>query len=233
MDKERMVQKMFSSAARRYDLNNTVLSFGIHHYWKRYAVDKTLAKQGSIVLDVCSGTADIAILLAKRVTSSGHVMAVDLNPEMLEIGKKKVIKSGLEDSICCSIGNAESLQFRDNKFDAVTVGFGVRNVKHLEKAFSEMHRVTRPGGRVVCLEFTQPESRFFKYLYDFYSFTLIPAIGTVISRDKTGIYNYLPSSIRKFPPAEPLKQLMHNTGFSEVYYELLSGGIVALHVGIK
>lgn len=233
MDKEQIVQRMFSSAARRYDLNNTVLSLGLHHYWKRIAVDQTGIGRGNRVLDVCAGTADMAILLAKRVGPSGHVTAVDLNRDMLEIGKAKVLKYGLEGIISCTLGNAEALQFGDNEFDAATVGFGVRNVKNLERAFSEMQRVTRSGGRVVCLEFTQPASRIFRYLYDLYSFTLLPAIGTMISRDRTGIYNYLPDSIRKFPPAEELRQLMLGVGFSRVYYQFLSGGIVAVHTGIR
>lgn len=233
MDKERIVQKMFSSAARRYDLNNTVLSLGLHHYWKRIAVDQTGVERGNRALDVCTGTADMAILLAKRVGPSGHVTAVDLNRDMLEIGKAKVLKYGLGDIISCTLGNAESLQFGDNKFDATMVGFGVRNVKDLERAFSEMQRVTRPGGRIVCLEFTQPASYIFRYLYDLYSFTLLPIIGTMISGDRTGIYNYLPDSIRKFPPAEELRQLMLGVGFSRVYYQFLSGGIVAVHTGIK
>ena len=233
MDKELLVQRMFSSAARRYDINNTVLSLGIHHYWKRYAINQTGAPEGSMVLDVCAGTADIAILLAKRVGASGHVTAVDLNPEMLEIGRIKVQKHGFGDIISCTLGNAESLQFGDNQFDATTVGFGVRNVANLEKAVSEMYRVTRPGGRVVCLEFTQPANRLVRYLYDFYSFTLLPAIGTIISGDRTGIYSYLPDSIRKFPLPEALRQLMLGVGFSKVYYVPLSGGIVAVHVGTK
>ncbi|MBI5193968.1 MAG: bifunctional demethylmenaquinone methyltransferase/2-methoxy-6-polyprenyl-1,4-benzoquinol methylase UbiE [Nitrospirae bacterium] len=233
MDKEKMVQRMFSSAAKRYDLNNSVLSFGIHHYWKRYAVEQTYVQQGNSVLDVCTGTADIAILLAKKVGASGHVDAVDLNREMLEVGRQKVKQAGLDKLITCTQGNAESLKFGNNKFDAITVGFGVRNVKHLEKAFTEMLRTAKPGGRVVCLEFTQPETRIFRYIYDFYSFTLLPAIGTVISRDKTGIYNYLPDSIRKFPPANKLRDLMLRVGFSKVEYEMLSGGIVAVHVGTK
>ena len=233
MDKEQMVQRMFSSAAKKYDINNTVLSFGQHHYWKRFTIEQAGVKEGDCVLDVCSGTADMAILLAKKAGPSGRVVASDLNPEMLRIGKSKVMEQGLDGIISCIIGNAESLQFADNMFDAVTVGFGVRNVTHLEKAFSEMFRVAKPGGRVVCLEFTQPESPFFRYIYDFYSFTLLPAIGTLISKDHTGIYEYLPDSIRKFPPAEDLRSLMLRVGFSNVFYNTLSGGIVAVHVGIK
>ncbi len=233
MNKEQMVQRMFSSAAKKYDINNTVLSFGQHHSWKRFTIEQAGVKKGDCVLDVCSGTADIAILMAKKVGPSGSVVATDLNPEMLRIGKGKVRELGMEGIIRCVIGNAESMQFQDNKFDAVTVGFGVRNVTYLEKAFSEMLRVTKPGGRVVCLEFTQPASPFFKYIYDFYSFTLLPAIGTLISKDQTGIYQYIPDSIRKFPPAEELRRLMLRVGFSKVFYHTLSGGIVAVHVGVK
>ncbi|MCC6544122.1 MAG: bifunctional demethylmenaquinone methyltransferase/2-methoxy-6-polyprenyl-1,4-benzoquinol methylase UbiE [Nitrospirae bacterium] len=233
MNKEQMVQRMFSSAAKKYDINNTVLSLGQHHSWKRFTIEQTGVKKGDSVLDVCSGTADMAILLAKKVGPSGRVVASDLNPDMLRVGKSKVLEQGLEGIISCVIGNAESIQFGDNKFDAVTVGFGVRNVTYLEKAFAEMLRVAKPGGRVVCLEFTQPASPFFRSIYDFYSFTLLPAIGTIISKDKTGIYDYLPDSIRKFPPAEDLRRLMLRVGFSNVSYNTLSGGIVAVHVGVK
>lgn len=233
MDKETMVQKMFSSAARRYDLNNTVLSFGRHHYWKKYAIQQSCVKEGDIALDICTGTADMAILLCKHIGPGGHVMAVDLNPHMLEIGRRKVRKYGLSDRITCLIGNAEFLQFKDNTFSATTVGFGIRNVKNLEKALYEMMRVTKPGGRVVVLEFTHPVNPLFRRLYDFYSFTLLPVIGTIIARDRTGIYKYLPKSIRKFPPAESLKNIMLESGFSRVNYIFLSGGIVAVHVGIK
>lgn len=233
MNKEQTVQRMFSSAAKKYDLNNSVLSLGRHHYWKRYAIDQTGAGRGGRVLDVCSGTADMAILLAKRVGPSGHVTAVDLNFEMLEVGKGKICREGLGDLVSCTLGNAESLQFGDNKFDATTVGFGVRNVTNLKNAFLEMHRVTRPGGRVVCLEFTQPANRLFRYIYDLYSFTLLPAVGTLISGDSTGIYKYLPDSIRKFPPGEELRQLMIGVGFSKASYTTLSGGVVAVHVGVK
>ena len=233
MNKEQMVQRMFSSAAKKYDINNTFLSLGQHHYWKRFTIEQAGVKNGSCVLDVCSGTADMAILLAKKAGPSGRVIAADLNPEMLRIGREKVLGQGLGGIISCVLGNAESLQFGDNKFDAVTVGFGVRNVTHLEKAFSEMFRVTKPGGKVVCLEFTQPASPVFRYIYDFYSFTLLPAIGTLLSKDRTGIYQYLPDSIRKFPPAEDLRRLMLRVGFSNVYYHTLSGGIVAVHAGIK
>jgi len=233
MDKETMVQKMFSSAARRYDLNNTVLSFGRHHYWKRFAIEQSGVKEGDVALDVCTGTADMAILLGKKVGPEGHVMAVDLNPHMLTLGRAKVEKHGLSDRITCILGNAESLQFRNNTFDAVTVGFGIRNVKNLERALSEMVRVTRPGGRVVVLEFTHPVNPWFRKLYDFYSFTFLPVVGTLLSGDKTGIYRYLPESIRKFPPAETLKNIMLNMGLKGVSYTFLSGGIVAVHTGIK
>lgn len=228
-----MVQKMFSSAARRYDLNNTVLSFGRHYYWKKYAIGQSGVEEGNIALDVCTGTADMAILLGKKVGPTGHVMAVDLNPHMLILGRTKVKKHNLTDRITCILGNAESLQFKDNVFDAVTVGFGIRNVKNLEEALSEMLRVTRQGGRVVVLEFTHPVNPWFRKLYDLYSFTFLPVVGTLISGDKTGIYKYLPESIRRFPPAESLKNIMLRLGFKKVSYTFLSGGIVAVHIGIK
>jgi demethylmenaquinone methyltransferase/2-methoxy-6-polyprenyl-1,4-benzoquinol methylase len=232
-EKERTVQRMFSAIARWYDLNNTVLSLGLHHAWKREAVDMTQTKPGDRVLDLCAGTCDLAILEADRTGTDGRVTACDLNAEMLEIGRRKVAKRGYADRITCVLGNAESLQFESNSFDALTVAFGLRNVTHLDKALAEMHRVLRPGGRAVCLEFSQPTNPAFRRTYDFYSFTLLPKIGTWISRDRTGVYRYLPDSIRHFPGQDRFAAMWRETGFHGVRYVNRSGGIVALHVGVK
>jgi demethylmenaquinone methyltransferase/2-methoxy-6-polyprenyl-1,4-benzoquinol methylase len=232
-DKEHTVQRMFSAIARWYDLNNTVLSLGLHHGWKREAVAFTQAKPGDRVLDLCAGTCDLAILLGDTVGADGRVTACDLNAEMLEIGRRKVHKRGLDDRITCVLGNAESLQFPDQTFDALTVAFGLRNVTQLSMALAEMHRVLKPGGRAVCLEFSQPTNAAFRKAYDFYSFTLLPKIGTWISRDRTGVYQYLPDSIRHFPDQERFAAMWRQTGFRGVRYVNRSGGIVAMHVGVK
>lgn len=232
-EKERRVQHMFSAVARWYDLNNTVLSLGRHHVWKRKAVAETRVGPGARVIDLCAGTADIALLLARLVAPHGQVVALDLNPDMLRIGRAKIQRAGLESVVSCVLGNMEALEFPDNTFDAATVGFGIRNTAHMEQALSEMCRVLRPGGRGVCLEFSHPTSPWFRVLYDWYSFALLPRIGRWIAGDVTGIYEYLPTSIRHFPDQETLCTLFRKAGFREVYYRNLTGGIVAIHVGIK
>lgn len=224
---------MFSAIARWYDLNNTVLSLGLHHAWKREAVAMTESQPGDTVLDLCAGTCDLAILQADRVGASGRVVATDLNAQMLEIGRQKVRKRGYDGRIACLLGNAEALQFGTDSFDALTVAFGLRNVTHLDRALAEMHRVLRPGGRAVCLEFSRPTNAAFRKAYDLYSFTLLPKIGTWIARDRTGVYEYLPDSIRHFPAQERFAAMWREAGFHGVRYVNHSGGIVAIHVGVK
>lgn len=224
---------MFSAIARWYDLNNTVLSLGLHHAWKREAVGMTESKPGGTVLDLCAGTCDLAILQAERVGANGRVVACDLNAEMLEIGRQKVAKRGYDNRVTCVRGNAESLQFETNTFDALTVAFGLRNVTHLNMALAEMHRVLTPGGRAVCLEFSRPTGAAFRKAYDFYSFTVLPKIGTLIARDRTGVYQYLPDSIRLFPGQDDFAAMWRQAGFRDVTYVNRSGGIVAIHAGVK
>jgi len=232
-EKERAVQRMFSAIARRYDVNNTVLSFGLHHRWKREAVARTQAREGETVLDLCSGTCDLALLLGERVGPTGRVIACDLNAEMLAVGRAKIEKRGRADRITCVLGNAEALQFPDASFDALTVAFGLRNVTNIPKALAEMSRVLKPGARAVCLEFSRPTTAILRKVYDSYSFSLLPKIGTWIARDRTGVYQYLPDSIRHFPPQEAFARMWREAGFSRVEYTNYSGGIVAIHVGVK
>ena len=232
-EKERAVQRMFSAIARWYDLNNTVLSFGLHHRWKREAVARAQAREGQTVLDLCSGTCDLALLLGERVGPTGRVVACDLNAEMLAVGRSKVEKRGRADRITCVLGNAEALQFPDASFDALTVAFGIRNVTNIPKALAEMSRVLKPGARAVCLEFSRPTTAILRKVYDSYSFSVLPKIGTWIARDRTGVYQYLPDSIRHFPPQEEFARMWREAGFSRVEYSNYSGGIVAIHVGVK
>lgn len=232
-NKEETVQRMFSSIARTYDLNNTLLSLGRHHAWKEYAVSRLGIRAGDRLIDICAGTTDLAIRMAVAAGDGGSVTAVDLNLEMLEAGRRKVERAGLDSRIRLVRGNAESIEAADHEYDGAIVGFGIRNVADIPRALSEMCRVIKPGRRAVCLEFSRPVVAPLRLAYDFYSFTLLPLIGRLVSGDRTGVYQYLPESIRRFPDQETLKEMMLQAGFSDVSYTNLSGGIVAVHVGIK
>jgi len=245
--REQAVQRMFTAIARRYDLNNTLLSFGLHHRWKRAAIECLTVpiasacgvRSGEVlaepryVLDVGAGTGDLALLIEPRLGPKGHVAAVDLNAAMLREGRSKIGRRGLSARISCLQANGQWLGFRDNSFDAATAGFCIRNVGDLMKSFTEIRRVLKPGGRFICLEFSHPGRAWLRALYDWYSFRLLPWIGTRVARDKTGVYEYLPASIRTFPNQEGLKAMLLKAGFSQVDYRNLSGGIVAIHVAIK
>ena len=255
--REQAVQRMFTAIARFYDLNNSLLSFGLHHRWKRRAVECVTTplasacgvRSGEVgvpvalphatghepryALDIGAGTADLALLLEERVGPGGHVVATDLNDAMLRQGQQKVARRGLRPRISCLRANAEQLGFREASFDTVTAGFCIRNVGNLTQAFSEIRRVLKPGGRFVCLEFSRPVRAWLSRLYDWYSFRLLPKIGTLVARDKTGVYDYLPASIRTFPDQEGLKALLLKAGFRQVAYQNLSGGIVAIHIATK
>lgn len=245
--KELAVQRMFTAIARWYDLNNSLLSFGLHHRWKRRAVEYIMAplasacgvRSGEVsaeprcILDIGAGTGDLALLIESRMGEGGRVAAVDLNQAMLREGLRKIASRGAADRITCLRANAEQLGFREGSFNAVTTGFCTRNVGNLMAAFTEIRRVLKPGGRFVCLEFSRPVQAWLLRLYDWYSFSLLPQIGTLVARDRTGVYRYLPASIRAFPDQEALKELLLKAGFRQVEYHNLSGGIVAIHVAIK
>ncbi|MFQ5574584.1 MAG: bifunctional demethylmenaquinone methyltransferase/2-methoxy-6-polyprenyl-1,4-benzoquinol methylase UbiE [Terriglobia bacterium] len=231
--KEAQVQEMFTSSAPRYDLVNTVLSFGLHKLWKRTAVVKTGLEDGQRALDLCSGTNDLAILLGRRVGKDGQVVAVDFNREMIALGAAKVQRANMGQWVSSRQGNAESLDLESDLFDALTIAFGLRNIRDQERALSEMHRVLKPGGRLVCLEFSVPPNRAFRRLYDFYSFNILPHVGTIVSGDKSRVYHYLPASIREFHTPEALRALLEKVGFRNVEHRYLSAGIVGLHSATK
>ncbi len=244
-EKEQAVQRMFSSIARYYDLNNSLLSLGLHHSWKRKAVEFLVApphpgplplgarESVKLVLDVGAGTADLALLAAHRLGNGARIVAADLNRPMLAIGLQKVRTARLQRQILCVQANAEHLSAPDATFDAVTTGFCLRNVSDLSRALQEIRRVLKPGGRLICLEFSRPVAGWLRRLYDWYSFTLLPWIGTRVSGDTTGVYQYLPASIRSFPDQNGLARLLREVGFQKVEYHNLSGGIVAIHVAVK
>lgn len=229
-EREQAVQRMFTAIARCYDLNNSLLSFGLHHYWKRQAVASIPLLSHASALDLGAGTGDLARLLANRIGGTNRIVAADLNEAMLREGMRKGSEGT---SITWLRTNAERLGFRDASLDVVTAGFCIRNVGDIPRAFAEIQRVLRPGGRFICLEFSRPVHAWIRALYDWYSFRLLPWIGTSVARDPTGVYHYLPASIRTFPDQEGLKAALLDTGFQEVRYRNLTGGIVAIHVAIK
>jgi len=224
--KESAVQKMFSSIARYYDLNNTLLSLGLHHQWKKNAVRVAGLRHGDKVADIGAGTGDLSVYASHEVGETGQVIAIDLNEAMLQIGHKRLERKNES----CIRGNAERLPLKDQSVQVVLTGFCLRNVSDIDCALGEMFRVLTPNGRMVCLEFSRPTHRLFRKLYDFYSFTLLPTIGTWVSNDHTGVYHYLPASIRQFPHQELFSEKLHQIGFREISYLNQVGGIVAIHV---
>ncbi|MCK4739367.1 MAG: bifunctional demethylmenaquinone methyltransferase/2-methoxy-6-polyprenyl-1,4-benzoquinol methylase UbiE [Deltaproteobacteria bacterium] len=231
-EKKPRIKDLFTSVAGQYDLMNDLMSFGIHRLWKRSVARATGLKKGERAIDVAGGTADIAMLLKDRVGEDGSVVVYDLNIEMLEIGREKCIDKGLLKNITYIQGDAENISFEDNTFHSATIGFGIRNVTDLKKAFTEMTRIVKPGGRVVCLEFSHVKSQTLSLLYDIYSFKVIPAVGEAITGNK-GAYEYLTESIRKFPPQDELQSIMKSSGLFRVRYQNLFGGVAAIHTGIK
>lgn len=231
-EKRHRVADIFSSVADKYDLMNDLMSFGVHRIWKRFFVEKARLKQGDSSLDVAGGTADIAMLMAKKVGEKGKVIVYDINKEMLQVGRTKCIDNGFLKNIQYIQGNAEEICFPDNTFNAATVSFGIRNVTYIEKAFKEMARVVKPGGRVMCLEFSHPTSKIFSKVYDVYSFKIMPEIGDIVTGNREA-YTYLPESIRKFPTQEELKKMLKGIGLYNVKYYNLFNGIAAIHIGVK
>lgn len=231
-EKKGMVRDVFTSVAARYDLMNDLMSLGTHRLWKRFVLNKTGLRPGQSAIDVAGGTADLTIGMAKQVGESGKVTLFDINREMIELGRDKCIDSGLLKNIAYTQGDAENIPFTDNSFHLALVGFGIRNVTHIDKALSEMTRVVKPGGKVFCLEFSQPTSETFRKFYDLYSFKVIPEIGELVTNDRDS-YTYLAESIRKFPRQDELKLMMETAGLFKVRYYNLFNGIAALHTGYK
>ncbi|MEE9543661.1 MAG: bifunctional demethylmenaquinone methyltransferase/2-methoxy-6-polyprenyl-1,4-benzoquinol methylase UbiE [Thermodesulfobacteriota bacterium] len=231
-EKKGLVKEVFDSVAGRYDLMNDLMSLGTHRLWKRFVLSKTGLKPGQKAIDVAGGTADLAIGMARQVGETGKVTVFDINREMIKLGKEKCIDQGLLKSVVYTQGDAEAIPFADSSFHVATIGFGIRNVTRIDEALKEMARVVKPGGKVICLEFSQPRGEAFRKLYDLYSFKILPAIGEIVTNDRAS-YVYLAESIRKFPDQNEFKQMMETAGLFKVRYHNLSNGIAALHVGYK
>ena len=231
-EKTKRVVRHFNRIADKYDLMNTILSFGIHRQWKRTAVNLLNLGDGDRVLDVCGGTGDLSMLAAQKVKRNGLVTVYDINRAMMEVGREKVRGHPLEGRIRFVQGDAETISFPDDFFDAALVGFGIRNVTHMEKAFGEMHRVLKKGGRLMCLEFSRPKNPIFRLLYDFHSFYMMPFLGRLVVGSGQP-YNCLSESIRLFPLPEELSAVLKNIGFSPVTYRSLTNGISVIHLGMK
>lgn len=230
--KVRYVLQHFNSIAGKYDFMNTILSCGLHFLWKRWAVKVLRVQPGDRVIDVCGGTADLSILAAKATGPEGNVILYDMNRAMMEAGKPKVAQASLAGRIRYVQGDAELNSFLRNQFDCAMAGFGIRNLTHMERGLAEMYRVLKPGGKLMFLEFSLPTSFWFRALYDFYSFRLMPLAGKLLTGSREA-YVYLPESIRKFPSPDELTALLRNIGFSRVNYQRLTNGIAVIYTGIK
>jgi demethylmenaquinone methyltransferase/2-methoxy-6-polyprenyl-1,4-benzoquinol methylase len=211
---------------------NDVMSFGLHRLWKRFTIAQADLRPGQFVLDVASGTGDLAIAFAKIVGKNGKVIMTDINEAMLQVGRERVEDAGIIGNINCIQANAEKLPFQQNYFDCVSIAFGLRNVTDKSAAIQSMYNTLKPGGKLLILEFSHPKTPLVHKLYDYYSFNVIPKMGELIANDKDS-YQYLVESIRMHPDQETLKTMMIDAGFEDVEYFNLSGGIVALHKGYK
>ena len=225
------VQSMFDGIAFRYDFLNRFFSFGIDKIWRAKAVNELRAFMPEKVLDVATGTADMAIALQKKLNNA-HITGVDISEKMLAIGKQKVKKKGLEQHIKLEYGNSEALPFDQQSFDAVTVAFGVRNFENLKNGLDEMYRVLKTGGKVIIIELSIPQQLVAQYIFKLYFFRILPYMGRFLSKHAYA-YSYLPHSVQSFPYGAKFKEKMESCGFSEVGYKSLTFGIAHLYKGNK
>jgi demethylmenaquinone methyltransferase/2-methoxy-6-polyprenyl-1,4-benzoquinol methylase len=231
-EKAGLVRGVFDSVASRYDLMNDLMSLGIHRLWKRHTVELAGVRRGQRVLDLAGGTGDLAERFAGIVGAEGEVVLTDINAAMLGRGRDRLMDLGVAGNVRYAQVDAERVPFPNDYFDCVTIGFGLRNVTHKQRALDEMYRVLRPGGRALVLEFSHPASKPLAKAYDLYSFSVLPTLGRMVAGDPES-YRYLAESIRMHPDQETLRSMMEQAGFERCSYFNLSGGIVAIHRGYK
>lgn len=230
-DKAGLVREVFDSVAGRYDLMNDLMSGGLHRLWKKFTIEQAAVRRGQNVLDLAGGTGDLAREFAERVGSNGHVVLADINADMLAEGRKRLVDAGVSGNLSIAQVDAEQLPFASSSFDCVSIAFGLRNVTDKDAALRSMHRVLKPGGKVLVLEFSRPAD-FVRPAYDLYSFKVLPFLGKLVAGDSES-YRYLAESIRMHPDQETLLEMMRQAEFEKCRYHNLAGGIVALHVGYK
>ena len=231
-DKAGRVREVFDSVAAQYDLMNDLMSGGLHRLWKRFTIELSAVRSGQTVLDIAGGTGDLAAKFSKLVGADGKVILADINAAMLSVGRDRLIDKGALSNIDVVQADAQFLPFEDNSIDCITIAFGLRNVTDKAKALKSMHRILKPGGRVLVLEFSKPTSPLLSRVYDAYSFSALPAMGKLITDDADS-YRYLAESIRKHPDQESLLEMVDDAGFVDCRYHNMTGGIVAVHRGIK
>src|SRR5690349_12231859 len=221
---------MFGRVAGRYDLLNTIMTAGLHHAWRERAVERAELRPGESALDICCGTGDLTLALARRVALDGHVVGCDFSEPMLDLAREKASERGV-DGVRFEWADALQLPYDAARFDAVTVGFGIRNLADLERGLHEMARVLRPGGRLVILEITQPTRRPLSTFFSLWFDRIVPLLGGL--SDDSGAYAYLPDSVRSFPAPERLAEMMDSAGMAGIRWTVLAGGIIAIHSGVR
>ncbi|MDB5275234.1 MAG: Demethylmenaquinone methyltransferase [Ferruginibacter sp.] len=231
LSKKDQVADMFNNIAHRYDFLNRFLSAGVDIWWRKKAIRQLKKLNPKKILDVATGTADVAIMSAS-ILNPEKITGIDISDGMLEIGRTKIKKQGLEKTIELVNGDSETIKFADNSFDAVTVAFGVRNFEHLEKGLAEIKRVLKPGGKLVVLEFSQPKTAGVTQVYNVYMKLVAPNVGKIFSKNRNA-YKYLDESIKKFPEGKNFTLILDNLGYTNTYCKPLSLGICSIYCGEK
>ena len=231
-EKEKLVRGVFDSVADRYDLMNDLMSAGIHRLWKRFTIELSAVRPGQTVLDIAGGTGDLSARFSKLVGTDGKVILADINASMLQVGRDKLLDAGAFGNLHMVQCDAQYLPFPDNSVDCITIAFGLRNVTDKALALRSMERILKPGGRLLILEFSKPTNPLLEKIYDTYSFRILPMMGRLVANDEES-YRYLAESIRKHPDQDTLMAMMEDAGFVDCQYHNMTGGIVAVHRGIK
>ena len=231
-DKQEKVAEVFHSVAAKYDIMNDLMSGGVHRIWKKFTIEMSGVRSGDKVLDIAGGTGDLTAKFSRIVGENGKVVLADINDSMLKVGRAKLADQGIIGNVEVVQANAEALPFPDNYFDCITIAFGLRNVTNKDVAIASMLRVLKPGGRLLILEFSKPNNPLLSKVYDLYSFKALPFMGKLVTGDADS-YRYLAESIRMHPDQETLKAMMIEQGFAKASYHNMTGGVVALHRGVK